>query len=88
MTSRSRTASLRLILRSARRARLEGRGGPLPQREHRVDEIVAGALLAELDLEAVGEEGEEVDEPGIYGSPFVSISRNSKFAGHMRPAPG
>ena len=29
------------------------------EREHGIDEIVARALLAELDLEAVGEEGEE-----------------------------
>ena len=31
------------------------------QREHRVDEIVPRALVAQIDLEAVGEEGEEVD---------------------------
>ena len=30
------------------------------QREHRVDEIVARALVAEVDFQAVGEEGEEV----------------------------
>ena len=30
------------------------------QREHGVDEIVARALLAELDLQAVGEEGEQI----------------------------
>ena len=30
------------------------------EREDRVDEIVALALVAELDLEAIGEEGEEV----------------------------
>ena len=31
-----------------------------PQREHRVDEVVAGALLAQLHLQPVGEEGEQV----------------------------
>ena len=30
------------------------------QREHGVDEIVARALLAQLDLQAVGEEGEQI----------------------------
>ena len=30
------------------------------QREHRVDEIVPRALFAEVDFQAVGEEGEEV----------------------------
>ena len=30
------------------------------EREHGIDEIVARALLAQLDLQAVGEEGEEV----------------------------
>ena len=29
------------------------------QCEHGIDEVVAGALLAELDLQAVGEEGEQ-----------------------------
>ena len=31
------------------------------QREHRVDQIVPRALVAQIDFEAVGEEGEEVD---------------------------
>ena len=31
------------------------------QREHRVDEIVPRALFAQVDFQAVGEEGEEVD---------------------------
>ena len=31
------------------------------QREHRVDQIVPRALVAQIDLEAIGEEGEEVD---------------------------
>ena len=30
------------------------------EREHRIDEIVPRALLAQLDFQAVGEEGEEV----------------------------
>ena len=30
------------------------------QREHGIDEIVARALLAELDLQAIGEEGEQI----------------------------
>ena len=30
------------------------------QREHRVDQIVPRALVAQVDLQAVGEEGEEV----------------------------
>ncbi len=30
------------------------------QREHRVDEIVPRALVAQVDFQAVGEEGEEV----------------------------
>ena len=37
-------------------------GGGSPEREHRVDEIVPRALLAEMDLQAVGEEGEEIVE--------------------------
>ena len=35
-------------------------GGGSPEREHRIDKIVPRALLAEMDLQAVGEEGEEV----------------------------
>ena len=31
------------------------------QREHRVDQIVPRALVAQVDFQAVGEEGEEVD---------------------------
>ena len=38
------------------------RGGGSPEREHRVDEIVPRALLAEMDLQAVGKEGEEIGE--------------------------
>ena len=30
------------------------------EREHRIDQIVPRALLREMDLEAVGEEGEQV----------------------------
>ena len=32
------------------------------QREHRVDQIVARAFFAEVDFQAIGEEGEEVHE--------------------------
>ena len=32
------------------------------QREHGVDEIVAGTLLAELDFQAVGEESEKITQ--------------------------
>ena len=31
------------------------------QREHRIDQIVARAFFAEVDFQAIGEEGEEVD---------------------------
>ena len=31
------------------------------EREHGVDEIVPRALLAELDLQAIGEEGQQID---------------------------
>ena len=38
------------------------------QREHGIDEIVPRALLAELDLEAVGEEGEQVRACSLHDS--------------------
>ena len=31
------------------------------EREHGVDEIVASTLLAQLDFQAIGEEGEKID---------------------------
>ena len=31
------------------------------EREHGVDEVVSRALLAELDLQAIGEEGEKIE---------------------------
>ena len=37
------------------------------QREHRVDEIVPRALFAQVDFQAVGEEGEEV-APSLHRS--------------------
>ncbi len=40
------------------RRRFDGRA--LPQREHRIDQIVPRPLLAELHLQAVGEEGEDL----------------------------
>src|SRR5262249_4148512 len=44
------------------------------ERKHGVDEIVPRALLAELDLEAVGEEGEERDG----NLPFVLLNPRSQ----------
>ena len=34
----------------------------LSEAEHRVDQVVAAALLAQMHLQALGEEGEEVDQ--------------------------
>ena len=50
------------------------------QREHRIDQIVSRALFAQVDFEAVGEEGEEVDVVGVDRS---SVRR---FASTWAPA--
>ncbi len=46
------------------------------QREHRVDQIVPRALVAEVDFEAVGEEGEEVARLSARSSPRVKPHRH------------
>ena len=51
---------------------LQGRvgDGALPKREYRIDQIVPRSLLAELHLQPVGEEGEEVSQLRRYVEPF------------------
>ena len=47
------------------------------EREHGIDEIVPRALLAQLDLQAVGEEGEEIE---------IMLERSSRAWTRSRPA--
>ena len=51
-----------------------------PQREHRIDQIVPRALLAQMHLEAVGEEGEEIEAvlPILLRAPRDSSSMSDR----------
>ena len=46
--------------RAPRRGARSSADRPGPAREHRVDQIVPRALVAQIDFQAVGEEGEEI----------------------------
>ena len=49
------------------------------QREHRVDQIVPRALVAQIDFEAVGEEGEEVVRCSQVANVSSSTIRLDRF---------
>ena len=55
----------------------------MPKREDGVDQIVPGALLAQLDFQAVGEEGEEVDatmRSALFAEPLCGLDAKLQAA--------
>ena len=50
------------------------------ERKHRVDEIVPRALFAELDFQAVGEEGEEVDDHCARNALYAAVQSSARPA--------
>ena len=58
------------------------------EREHGIDEIVPRALLAELDLQAVGEEGKEIIDQRIEMRDAIPAPRRTmQFGEPVLPEP-